>query len=157
MKCPSELELSSYLDKRFSESERGKIEAHIAECGKCLDLLMVAYEAQRRSHKCPPVLKERIRMRLGLKKTKSRSELRWFFAALFMFALSFVFKRYFLQFLIAAAILGFKWAMEGEAARRTIMIFKGVHKEEKKFEKFERKSPPDVSDIAGGDRYGKAG
>ncbi len=42
--------------------------------------------------------------------------------------------------------------MEGESAKRVIMIFKGIQKKEKKVE---RKAPPDVSNIAGGDRYGK--
>ena len=42
--------------------------------------------------------------------------------------------------------------MEGDGAKRVIMIFKEIQEKEKKFE---RKSPPDVSNIAGGDRYGK--
>ena len=72
---------------------------------------------------------------LGVRERKSRSELKWLFGTVIMLALSFVFKRYFLQFLTASLILGFKWAMEGEAARRTIMIFKGMQKLEKKVER----------------------
>ncbi|MBU1147455.1 MAG: zf-HC2 domain-containing protein [Candidatus Omnitrophica bacterium] len=138
MKCPNEKELSSYLDSAISGAEREKIEAHAANCGKCLDLLTLAYEAGSSSQKCPGALKERIRKTLGLRQKKSRSELKWLFGTIIMLALSFVFKKYFLQFLAASLILGFKWAMEGEAAKRTIMIFKGMQQVQKKVE---RKSP----------------
>ncbi|MFC1621000.1 zf-HC2 domain-containing protein [Candidatus Omnitrophota bacterium] len=154
MKCPSEKELSSYLDSAISNAERERIEAHVASCGRCLDLLTLAYEAGSGSRECPGLLKEKIGKMIGVKQRKSRSGLKWLFGTIIMLMLSFVFKKYFLQFLAASLILGFKWAMEGEAARRTIMIFKGIQQAQKKIE---RKSPPDVSNITGGDRYGKSG
>jgi len=126
LKCLDEKALSSYLDERLSCSERERVEAHIADCNACLDMLLVAYEASGRNKKYPALLKDRIRNRFGLKQAKKRPELKWLFGSLFFFALSFVFKSYFLQFLLAALILGFKWVMEGEAAKRVIMIFKGV-------------------------------
>jgi len=152
MDCLDEKTLSSYLDMRISELQRREIEAHMAECKHCLDLALVAYEAEGASQKCPPLLKQKIRKALGLKQKRARTELKWLFGALFLFILSFVFRRFFLQFLIASAVLGFKWAMEGEGAKRVVMIFKGVQKDEKNFE---RKPPPPVSDITGGDRYGE--
>jgi hypothetical protein len=152
MHCLSEKVLSSYLDKKVTSEERQKIEAHIAECRHCLGLLLLAYESQRFSRKCPAALKDKIKRKIGLREKKGRSELKWLFGALFFFALSFIFRRYFLQFLIASAVLGFKWSMEGEAAKQVIMIFKGIEKKEKKFE---RKKPPSVSDITGGGRYGR--
>jgi len=152
IRCLDEKTLSSYLDERRSSMERKKIGEHIADCNTCLDMLLVAYESQGRNKKCPPILKDRIKNRLGLKQPKKRHELKWLFAGLFFFALSFIFRHYFLQFLAIAVILGFKWVMEGEAAKRVIMIFKGIQEKEKKFE---RKSPSDVSNVAGGDRYGK--
>lgn len=145
MGCLDEKTLSSYLDERISEPERNKIEAHVSQCNRCLDFLVLAYEAQGSKQKCPPLLKEKIKARLGLRQRKGRAELKWLFGALFVFALSFVFKRFFAQFLVAAAILGFKWVMEGESAKRAIMIFKGIEKSEKKIE---RKSTPPVSDIS---------
>lgn len=150
--CLDEKTLSSYLDERLSEAERRKIEEHIADCNICLDMLLVAYESRGRNKKCPPILKDKIKDRLGLKESKKRPGLKWLFSGLFFFALSFVFRHYFLQFLALSVILGFKWVMEGEGAKRVIMIFKGIQEKEKKFE---RKSPPDVSNVAGGDRYGK--
>ncbi|MFC1623931.1 zf-HC2 domain-containing protein [Candidatus Omnitrophota bacterium] len=152
MDCLSEKRLSSYLDEGLSEVERGRIEDHISRCNHCLDLLMLSYEARGASGKCPALLKQKIGKTLGLKEEKKRPESKWFFGALILFALSFVFKGFFLQFLAGAVILGFKWVMEGEGARRVVMIFRGMQKEEKKFE---RKSPPPVSDITGGDKYGE--
>lgn len=126
MDCPNEKILSSYLDERLPEAERNKIEAHISECNRCLDFVLVAFEAQRKGRKYPALLKEKIRKRLGLKEKKKRPELKWLLWALVLFTFSFVFKRFFLQFLAGALILGFKWVMEGEGARRVVMIFKGI-------------------------------
>ncbi len=152
IRCLDEKKLSSYLDEKLSDIERKRIEEHIADCNVCLDMLLVAYESYGRNKKCPHILKGRIKNRLGLKQPKKRPELKWLFMSLFFFVLSFIFRHYFLQFLAVSVILGFKWVMEGEAAKRVIMIFKGIQEKEKKFE---RKSPPDVSNVAGGDRYGK--
>lgn len=152
MRCLDEKTLSSYLDERLSDAERKGIEEHIADCNICLGMLSVAYESRSRSKKCPAILKDKIKNKLGLKQPKKRPELKWLFAGLFFFILSFVFRHYFFQFLAISVILGFKWVMEGESAKRVIMIFKGIQEKEKKVE---RKSPPDVSNIAGGDRYGK--
>ena len=151
-RCLDEKMLSSYLDERLTEAERKRIEGHIADCNICLDMLLVAYESQGRNKKCPPILKDRIKNRFNLRQAKKRPELKWFFASMFFFALSFVFKGYFLQLLAIAVVLGFKWVMEGEGVKRAVMIFRGIQEKEKKFA---RKSPPDVSNIAGGDRYGK--
>jgi hypothetical protein len=152
IRCLDEKMLSSYLDKRLSDMERKKIEEHIADCNICLDMLLVAYESQGRDKRCPPILRDRIKNRFGLKQAKKRPELKWLYAGLFFFMLSFIFRHYFLQFLAISVVLGFKWVMEGEAAKRVIMIFKGIQEKEKKIE---RKSPSDVSNITGGDRYGK--
>jgi hypothetical protein len=153
MNCLDEKTLSSYLDEKLAGIEREKIEKHIAGCDVCLDMLLVAYESQGRNKKCPAILKDRIKNRLGLKSPKKRPELKWLFAGLIFLGLSFIFRHYFLQFLGIAVILGFKWVMEGESAKRVIMIFKGIQEKEKKFE---RKSPPDVSNIVGGDKYGES-
>jgi anti-sigma factor RsiW len=164
-KCLDEKRLSSYLDEKISDSERKAIESHIADCNICLDMLLVAYEAKKKMFSTRPlrglartisnILRADARAKMGSKVEKIKKkgpELKWLFSAIFFFVLSFVFRHYFLQFLAVAVILGFKWVMEGEGAKRVIMIFKGIQEKEKNFE---RKSPPDVSNIAGGDRYGK--
>lgn len=139
MDCMDEKTLSSYIDEKISKEERSRIEGHISSCNRCLDLLLVAHDAEAND-------------RMKRVKKKKNPGLKWFLGAVFLFALSFVFKGYFLQLLVAAAILGFKWAMEGEGARRVVMIFKGMQNEEKDFE---RKIPPYVSSKRGGDRYGE--
>ncbi|MEK6733367.1 MAG: zf-HC2 domain-containing protein, partial [Candidatus Omnitrophota bacterium] len=162
MRCLDEKTLSSYLDKRLSDTEREGIEEHIAGCNACLDMLLVAYEAQRKKFSTLRLRriartiraatmfferKNRTNQAGSVEKIKKKSPgLKWLLAALVFFGLSFVFRSYFLQFLAAAIILGFKWVMEGEGAKRVIMIFKDIQKKEKKFE---RKSPPDVSNIVG--------
>ena len=159
MGCLDEKTLSSYLDEKLADAERKKIEEHVADCNICLDMLLVAYEAQKkrfstlRLRRITRTIFFRTNQAVTVEKIrKKRPELKWLFGALFFFALSFALRHYFLQFLAVAVILGFKWVMEGEGAKRVIMIFKGIQEKEKKFE---RKSPPDVSNIAGGDRYGK--
>lgn len=135
MDCPNEKILSSYLDEVLSETERNNVETHISECNHCLDVLLVAYDAGSKSRKCPALLKEKIRRRLGFKEKKKHPELKWLFGALFLFMLSFVVKKFFLQFLLASVILGFKWVMEGEGAKRVIMIFKGIDPKENKLKR----------------------
>ena len=130
MRCPDEVVLSSYSDEGLSAVERGRIEQHVAGCARCLDLLVVAYESGRGARKCPRVLQNKIKARLGLRQRKAIPGLKWLFASIALLLLSFVFKKYFLQFLIVAAILGFKWVMEGEGARKVVMIFKGMREEE---------------------------
>lgn len=135
MGCLDEKELSSYLDEDLDEAGRMRIERHLAECRQCLDLLMVAYDAQRPS---ASRLRRIARTILNILRVsgrrgrveKKKSGLKWLLAALCLFALSFILKRFFLQFLAAAVVLGFKWVMEGEGARKAIMIFKGIKNEE---------------------------
>lgn len=141
MSCLNEKELSSYLDEDIAEAERGRLEKHLSECGHCLDLLIVAGDAARIRNKAR-----------GPGKGKNKNALIWFLAALSLFGLSFAFRRFFAQFLVGAVVLGFKWAMEGEGAKKAIMIFRGMEKKEKKFE---RKTYPPVSNITGGDSYGE--
>jgi len=139
MDCPNEKILSSCLDEILPAAERAMLERHIAGCNHCLDVLLVAYEAQDRPRrKCPAIIKQKVRKRLGLKDRKVGPGLKWFYGALVLFTFSFVFKRFFLQFLVGAAILGFKWAMEGEGAKRAIMIFRGM----RKGETFDSSQPP---------------
>ena len=133
MDCLNEDVLSSYLDEAISKEEHDRIEHHISNCNRCLDMLLVAYESQGRLRRCRYAagLEKKVRDRLGFREKRKKTELKWLFSALSLFMLSFVFKRFFLQFLVAAGILGFKWVMEGEGARRVVMIFRGIEKEKR--------------------------
>jgi len=136
-RCLDEKRLSSYLDEKISDSERKAIEAHIADCNICLDMLLVAYEAQKKRFSTRPLRglartilferKKRANQAGTVEKIrKKRPELKWLLMAMAAFGLSFVFRGYFLQFLAIGVVLGFKWAMEGEGAKRVVMIFKGM-------------------------------
>ncbi len=143
--CPSELELSRYLDCRLSEAERQALESHIASCRQCLDFLVLAHQSEKekgRKKEFSSLIK-RIKGGLGVK-AGNNGATKWLALAIIFFILSFVFSRYFLQFLIGATILALKWVFEGEGAKRAILIFK-------KEKIFERKSTPPTSNIAGGE------
>lgn len=143
--CPSEIELSKYLDCRLSEAERLALESHIANCKLCLDLLVVAHRAENQKAKKKDFfdLIKKIKGGLGIKIVRG-SAAKWLGLSILFFVLSFIFSRYFLQFLIGATILALKWVFEGEGAKKAILIFK-------KEKIFERKSAPPTSNIAGGE------
>lgn len=115
--CLSELELGKYLDRTLPISQKEKIEKHLADCGYCLDLLVVAKDAIENS-------KKKVSLSQSLAKQK------WFIFSMLSFLLSFFIKRYFFQFLTLSLILGIKWALSGEGSKNLVMIFRGLsHKE----------------------------
>lgn len=115
--CLSELELGQYLDRTLPISQKEKIEKHLADCGYCLDLLVVAKDAIENS-------KKKVSISQSLAKQK------WFILSMLSFLLSFFIKRYFFQFLTLSLILGIKWALSGEGSKNLVMIFRGLsHKE----------------------------
>ena len=50
----------------------------------------------------------------------------WLSGAAAAFAFSFVFRRFFLQFLVAALLFGVKWIVDQKAARTQILIYKAL-------------------------------
>ncbi len=50
----------------------------------------------------------------------------WLAAAMLCFGLSFAFKRYFFQCLVAAALLGVKWIVDARAIKTQILIYKAL-------------------------------
>ena len=130
--CPSELELGKYSEGTLPVSQRDKIEKHLADCGYCLDLLVVAKDAVDASKK-----------KVSL--TQSLAKQKWFILSMMSFLLSFFIKRYFFQFLTLSLILGIKWALSVEGSRNLVMIFRNLshHQEDSGREKpekvFERK------------------
>ena len=130
--CLSELELGKYLDKTLSPGQKERIEEHLADCGYCLDLLVVAKDAVDASKK-----------KVSL--TQSLAKQKWFILSMMSFLLSFFIKRYFFQFLTLSLILGIKWALSVEGSRNLVMIFRNLshHQEDSGREKpekvFERK------------------
>ena len=55
----------------------------------------------------------------------------WLFSGVIAFALSFVFRQYFLQFLVLTLLFGVKWMVDQKAAKTQILIYKALKEEER--------------------------
>ncbi|MBN2120347.1 MAG: hypothetical protein JW734_04775 [Candidatus Omnitrophica bacterium] len=133
--CLNEQDLIKYLKGIISDETRGSDEHHIASCGFCLSQLSIAFESQLINKKelqpVPQELLDKVEYRLGIGKYEKNKEIhktkkmkKIFFLAgtIFFFGLSFVVPRYFIQFLVAALILGIRWSLESESGKTLIMI-----------------------------------
>lgn len=54
----------------------------------------------------------------------------WLILACGVFGLSFVFPRYFMQFLVLTVLFGFKWILEQRSAKSQILIYKALREGE---------------------------
>ncbi len=115
--CPRDEELSLYMEKKLNKDRKEAIEKHLSDCSYCLDLVVVAQDALT-------TLKKTFDYKSLLLKQK------WLILCLITFVLSFLFPRYFLQFLVATLILGIKWAVGPEGAKNLVMIFRSMHAHE---------------------------
>ena len=126
--CPDETTLAAYSNGVLSKPEEEKIEGHVADCYFCLENLRTAYLGDKlyREGNLPDSDERIINKAKGIAKLKTNNKhLKrnlWLFGTVLAFALSFIFPRYFVQFLVAAPILGLKWVFESENARTLIMV-----------------------------------
>jgi hypothetical protein len=157
--CPSDIELVSYLAGGLSFQTREYMEKHLAECFLCLDKLAACHQGSKLLDKgkakvpskqttwkaknierlSDGTLLPRTKRLLETEKSvinwlpKNLRKNRWLVASITAFALSFAFPPVFLQFLLAAGILGGKWIFDSENAKTLIMIYnawkKGGEKE----------------------------
>ena len=134
--CPSEAALNAYMEGSISKAENEKITQHISQCLFCLELIEQA-SRQDMSIREPGPSKETIRRAIEIAKgqnlIKPHYRLKkhlWLIGTIISFGLSFVFSRYFLQFLILALILGIKWAVLDITAngKTSIMIYDFWHR-----------------------------
>ena len=123
--CPTASELADYLGGSRRAKDRPRIESHLAGCPACMEDLILAQKASSMDTKTGnggkgPFFR-------GFKKSI------WIILALVCFAGSFLYSKYFLQFLAATLILAAKWIFETVNARILIMIYdawkKGGEKE----------------------------
>lgn len=127
-KCPDETTLSAYLNGALHEEEVRLVEEHISDCHFCLENIRAAYEGEKlyKEGDLPDSTKELINKAKGVAKLKTNTKRLkrnfWLFGTILAFALSFIFPKYFVQFLVAALILGLKWVFESENARTLIMV-----------------------------------
>jgi len=131
--CPSDPELNRYLSGDLPQPKKALIEEHLAECYLCLDKLVSCREGEKllakRKIKGPPITKKAVKKWLPKNLRKNK----WLIASITAFTLSFAFPPVFLQFLLAAGILGGKWIFDSENTKTLIMIYnawkKGGEKE----------------------------
>lgn len=145
--CLSDLELADYASGVLNEAQKSAIEKHIADCFLCLDKLVSSYDGEKllkkRKIKEPPkeiTWKAKNIGRFGDKFPKTKKSKaterpvkkwlpknlrknKWLIASIIAFVLSFAFPRVFLQFLLAAGILGGRWIFDSENKKILIMIY----------------------------------
>lgn len=113
--CPAESVLADYLSGTLTRDERERIESHIATCDECLAKIVSGYESVES-------FKKESRGKTG--KDNIMKRINWYLVgAVIAFLLSFIFPRYFLQFLVATLILGIKWVVDSKSAKMLIMIY----------------------------------
>ncbi|MFH1552446.1 MAG: zf-HC2 domain-containing protein [Candidatus Omnitrophota bacterium] len=110
--CPSAEILSEYLSGVLPPEDKERVEKHLAGCAECRRLVVETYDIINK-----PDLHE-IRNKLFQWARKNR----WFIGSFVAFVFSFLFPRYFLQFLVACLLMGAKWALDSKTARLLIMI-----------------------------------
>ncbi len=112
--CPVELELAKYLEGSLTSGKRQDMEKHLADCPYCLDLLVAAKSVLKQETQVRPSWFSRLKRQ------------RWLILTAVSFSLSFVVRRFFLQFLFLALISGIKWALGSEGSRNLVMIFRSL-------------------------------
>lgn len=134
--CLSEQVLLDYFEHRLGPEDCQNIENHLSNCGFCLSQLNLIFEA-RDLHKCAKGEKvplELIKKAQALLKTdkhpdhnqtirkKRITKNLFLLGAIVFFIASFFIPKYFFQCLVAALILGMRWAFESEGGRTLIMV-----------------------------------
>ncbi len=111
---PEEAELADYLSNALTGEGRRRVEDHIACCNDCLDNMVSAYGSVKKFKKGKPKVMKKINVYLIL--------------AVISFIFSFVFQRYFVQFLTATLLLGIKWIADAKSTKMLVMIYEAWKK-----------------------------
>jgi len=133
--CPNEEVLIGYLKGALDKEANQLVEHHLTGCGYCLSQLSLAYQSQLSDKQgsfepVPQELVNKTKSSLGIPitnnlkrgKTKVKKANLFLAGAIVPFALSFIFPKYFIQFLVVTLVLGIRWAFESESGRTMIMI-----------------------------------
>lgn len=111
--CPQEDILSEYLSGCLKEDKRAVVERHLAACEDCRGLLADTHQVTKELRS--------IKLRKTLRDWVIKN--RWLIGALAAFFSSFLFPRYFLQFLVACLLTGAKWIIEARTTKMLVMIY----------------------------------
>jgi len=110
--CPSEKILAEYITGLLAPGDAANAEEHLAACPGCRRLIAETHDITKRS-----IMKRSKNMTL-----RWFAGNRWVIASSVMFLFSFIFSRYFLQFLAAALVMGAKWIIDSRTTKMLVMI-----------------------------------
>ena len=114
--CPSEELLSEYLSGCLHPEDKPDVEKHLAGCAGCRKTIVEAHEILNK-----PDIRQIKREILNWLKTN-----RWLLGAMILLILSFMFPKYFLQFLVACLLMGAKWIIDSKTTKMLIMIHQAL-------------------------------
>lgn len=132
LQCLSDEELAEYADGiLLGGIKKQEHASHIAECDNCFSRTASAIaaltsfnEQKSDSGHATAVEKAKSIPRLYRKRKASiMKRNKYLLVAAGFFMLSFIFKVYFLQFLVAASIFGLKWVMDTGGSKALIMVY----------------------------------
>lgn len=124
--CPDEATLIAYISGKLIRAQASAVEEHIADCHLCLENIRAGYMGDKlyRENRLTDTSDKSRRKAKGIAKMKSNRVIQrnlWLAATIAAFSLSFAAPKYFVQFLVAALILGLKWVSESESVRTLIV------------------------------------
>lgn len=110
--CPTEEILSEYMNGLLEDGLKRSVEQHLASCDKCRKLLAETHEILSQ----PDIFELKESIFRWIRKN------RWLLGTIITFACSFIFSKYFLQFLVACLLMGAKWIIEARTTKMLVMI-----------------------------------
>lgn len=144
--CPSNDTLAGYVSGNLKPEELFTVSSHIKACPFCSELiegalLYSAYEKHINLEKVPDKVKNKAKSLNPAHRTMRHTMITylkknvWITASLVSLIASFFIPRYFVQFIILAAIFGLKWVFNRESTRTLIMIYNAWKRHDKDVDK----------------------
>ncbi|MDD5504149.1 MAG: hypothetical protein PHV77_02400 [Candidatus Omnitrophica bacterium] len=132
--CPSDIEMADFISNNMAPEVRERISEHVLSCAKCFNTVAISLKALNGEDypvyglSAPSVLARK--RAAGLARANKGGRLKAFLkrnsfmviGCIFL-ALSFAFKKYFMQLLLVSGICGIKWVMDTGSTKALIMIY----------------------------------
>jgi hypothetical protein len=129
--CPSDEDIAGFLSNDISGDKKEVILGHISQCPRCLDIAATSLKVLSENadeaipdnivRKLSSIPKNHARRNLLLSNLLKKNK--YLIVSAVFFILSFIVDKYFMQFLLAAAIFGVKWVMDTGSTKALIMIY----------------------------------
>jgi len=119
--CPSEELLSAYLTGCLDPELRKHTEKHLGVCTECRRLIAETYEVFQ---------KDRAREKNKALFGRIKKDV-WLVGACVSFIVSFLFPKYFAQFLVGCFILSIKWIIDSKTTKMLITIYESCKRDDK--------------------------